>query len=90
MSLKFGAQHQYNNDNGDTLWINVTDFEICGALETDECFFLIEFEVIGYTTSDGLDVEGAYPNMTDSLADVIKDHIGSEHYTIYVGPDDEY
>ena len=89
MSLKFGAQHQYVNNNGDTLYIRVTDFEIHGALETDECYFYVEFEVLGYTNADGNEVIGNYPHMTESLAEAIKDHIGPEHYTIYVGPDDE-
>lgn len=90
MGEKFGAQHHYTTAGGDTLWISVTNFEICGALETDECFFLIDFDVLGYTMNDGTDIEGSYPKMTDSLADDIKDHIGPEHYTIYIGPDDEY
>jgi hypothetical protein len=90
MQLKFGAQHQYTAANGDTLYVRVTDFEILGALETDDCCFYIQFEVLGFTNSDGQDVEGDYPHMTDDLSYAIQDHIGPEHYTLYIGSDDEY
>ena len=90
MSWKFGAPHVYSTDNGDSLYIRVTEFEVVGALDTDEMFFLLEFEVLGFTTNEGVDIEGSYPNMTDSLSDAIKDHIGPEHYTVCVGPDDEW
>jgi len=73
--------YQYQHQ-GDTLYIVVTEFESLGALNTDEHFFMVDYQVPHWVDSQGSIWQGSYPHMTASLDDAIRDHVAREHYTL--------
>ena len=73
--------YQYQHQ-GDTLYIVVTEFESLGALNTDEHFFMVDYQVPHWVDSQGSIWQGSYPHMTASLDNAIRDHVAREHYTL--------